>query len=77
MYFVADDFMIRATVKKVKINELFGIVGGVILFIFIGLGSFARSFNEFKMRFTIGSRLYKVMGQKRKPHKMKFREKKI
>ena len=77
MFFVTDDFMNRITVKKVKVNELFGIVGGAILFIFIGLGSFARSFNEFKMRFTIGSRLYKVMGQKRKPHRMKFKGKKI
>lgn len=48
------------TPRRIKANELFGIIGGAILFVFIGIGIFPKSFNEFRMRVIIGSKLYTI-----------------
>lgn len=37
-----------------------GIVGGCIVMLFWGLGWLARSFNQYKLRVVIGSKLYQV-----------------
>lgn len=66
MYFALEDFVNVNTVKKIKVNEMFGLVGGAILFVFFGLGVFAKSFNEYKMRYIIGSKLYIFLGRMKK-----------
>ena len=43
--FTTAEYINVHTVKKIKVNELFGIIGGAILFVFFGLGYFPRSFN--------------------------------
>ena len=39
--------------------ELFGLVGGIILFFYMILGSCAEGFNWFKMRYEVGRQLYR------------------
>ena len=43
--FETHDYSREYTVKKTKVSELFGLIGGSILFVFFGLGVFVRSFN--------------------------------
>jgi len=52
-------------IQTIKVNELFGIIGGCIIFLFFGIGCIPTSYNRFKMRYLLGSKLYIVMGQKR------------
>lgn len=56
--------MRKYTVKKIKANELFGLVGGVILFLFFGIGAFVKSYNDYRMRYLIGSKLYQIRPSK-------------
>jgi hypothetical protein len=42
---IAEDRINHYLIKKIKVNEIFGIVGGCIAFLFFGLGCFPRSFN--------------------------------
>lgn len=60
MSFITDNYYVQHTVRKMKVNELFGIIGGAILFIFFGLGCFPKSFNEYRMRYLVGSQLYEI-----------------
>ena len=46
------------TVRKMKANELLGLIGGIFLFVFIGIGGCAKSFNEYRLRYLIGAKLY-------------------
>ena len=48
------------TVRTIKPNELFGMIGGVVLFIFFGVGAMIRSYNDYRMRYLIGSKLYQI-----------------
>ena len=56
--FDTGDYYTEYTVRKMKINDLFGIIGGVIVFLFLGLGAAARSFNYYRLRYLIGTKLY-------------------
>ena len=56
--FDTGDYYTEYTVRKMKINDLFGIIGGVMVFLFLGLGAAARSFNYYRLRYLIGTKLY-------------------
>ena len=46
------------TVRKIKANELLGLIGGILLLMFVGIGGCVKSFNEYRLRYLIGSKLY-------------------
>ena len=58
--FAGSDVTKLYTVRIIKANELFGMIGGVILFIFFGVGAIVRSYNDYRMRYLIGSKLYQI-----------------
>ena len=58
--FNTNTYMRQYTVKKMKVSELFGLIGGIILFLFFGLGAFIKSFNDYRLRYLIGCRLYQL-----------------
>lgn len=51
--------------KKLKVNDIFGIVGGCIVLLFFGIGTIPKSFNEYKLRYKIGTKLYTILGKKK------------
>lgn len=63
-------------IRTIKANELFGIIGGAILFVFFGLGAIPRNFNNYWMRMIIASRLYELRPDQKKAIRRKFRTKK-
>ena len=58
--FAGTDVTKFYTVRTIKPNELFGMIGGVVLFIFFGVGTLIRSYNDYRMRYLIGSKLYQI-----------------
>ena len=58
--FSGSDMTKLYTVRTIKANELFGMIGGTILFIFFGVGTIIRSYNDYRMRYLIGSKLYQI-----------------
>lgn len=42
------------TVQAEKFYSTFGIIGGLVALFIFGLGCFARSFNEYRLRYLIG-----------------------
>lgn len=63
--FYTEDLANQVLVQTIKVNQMFGIIGGCIIFLFFGIGCIPRSYNQFKMRYLVGEKLYVIMGQKR------------
>lgn len=63
--FTTKNYYNDILVKKLKVNDIFGIVGGCIVLLFFGVGAIPRSFNEYKLRYKIGTKLYTILGKKK------------